>query len=69
MGANPPVAAAKRRSYAIASTVLLLAVVAMTACASLPAISPAASPGASTDPFELTVVHSNDTWGYLDPCG
>jgi 2',3'-cyclic-nucleotide 2'-phosphodiesterase (5'-nucleotidase family) len=20
-------------------------------------------------PIELTLVHTNDTWGYLDPCG
>ena len=20
-------------------------------------------------PIEITLVHSNDTWGYLDPCG
>ncbi len=19
--------------------------------------------------FDLTIVHTNDTWGYLDPCG
>ena len=24
------------------------------------------SPGA---PFGLTLIHSNDTWGYLTPCG
>jgi hypothetical protein len=23
----------------------------------------------SSDVFTLTVLHTNDTWGYLDPCG
>jgi 2',3'-cyclic-nucleotide 2'-phosphodiesterase (5'-nucleotidase family) len=30
---------------------------------------PAAAPPASGAFFELTVLHTNDTWGYLLPCG
>jgi uncharacterized lipoprotein YajG len=47
----------------------LVALVA--ACSSLPtpvAVSPLA-PAPSRDPLDLTIVHSNDTWGYLTPCG
>ena len=33
--------------------------------------SPVASPTvmASSGSFQLTVLHTNDTWGYLVPCG
>jgi 2',3'-cyclic-nucleotide 2'-phosphodiesterase (5'-nucleotidase family) len=41
---------------------LVLAVI-LGACAPLP------SQPAKTGPFELTILHTNDTWGYLDPCG
>jgi hypothetical protein len=37
---------------------------AMTASSPL---SPVATP--APQPFQLTLVHSNDTWGYLLPCG
>jgi 2',3'-cyclic-nucleotide 2'-phosphodiesterase (5'-nucleotidase family) len=58
-------------------TLALLGLVAMvvTACQALP---PVASTGAATNPttaaepagpLDLTIVHSNDTWGYLRPCG
>jgi len=34
------------------------------------ATSPVATaPPASSAPFQLTVLHTNDTWGYLVPCG
>jgi hypothetical protein len=26
-------------------------------------------PSAQATPLTLAMVHSNDTWGYLDPCG
>lgn len=34
-------------------------------------ISPVASPTATVPPasLQLTVLHTNDTWGYLLPCG
>ena len=40
----------------------------------MPAAGPASSPlspagTAAPQPFQLTLVHSNDTWGYLLPCG
>jgi len=33
--------------------------------------SPVASPTVASSPafFQLTVLHTNDTWGYLLPCG
>jgi hypothetical protein len=35
-----------------------------------PANSPVATaPSASSAPLQLTVLHTNDTWGYLVPCG
>jgi 2',3'-cyclic-nucleotide 2'-phosphodiesterase (5'-nucleotidase family) len=36
-----------------------------------PAKSPVASPAVTLPPasFQLTVLHTNDTWGYLFPCG
>jgi len=41
-------------------------------CLSLPSpsdISPLAPTPVTRDPLGLTIVHSNDTWGYLEPCG
>jgi 2',3'-cyclic-nucleotide 2'-phosphodiesterase (5'-nucleotidase family) len=32
-----------------------------------PVVSP--QPTVPTKPINLTVVHTNDTWGYLLPCG
>lgn len=48
---------------------LLVGLAILSACASIPAASPVAPAGTPTGPFELTILHSNDTWGYLDPCG
>ncbi len=33
---------------------------------SIPTVLP---PTASPQPLELTILHTNDTWGYLLPCG
>jgi 2',3'-cyclic-nucleotide 2'-phosphodiesterase (5'-nucleotidase family) len=47
-----------------------LIVSAGCAPAAMPAtspLSPVATP--APQPFQLTLVHSNDTWGYLLPCG
>ncbi len=46
----------------------------LTAASSIATPRSAASPGAtvraaSSAPFQLTVLHTNDTWGYLVPCG
>ena len=51
---------------------VLVIVLILAGCA--PAAMPAASPlspaaTAAPQPFQLTLVHSNDTWGYLLPCG
>ncbi len=34
-----------------------------------PTPSPTASRVAASTPLELAIVHSNDTWGYVQPCG
>ena len=51
---------------------VLVIVLVLTGCAlgAMPAASPL-SPVATPAPqaFQLTLVHSNDTWGYLLPCG
>lgn len=31
--------------------------------------TPVPSPTPTSQPIELTVVHTNDTWGYSEPCG
>jgi hypothetical protein len=51
---------------------LLLALVSMlTACFEPPAVKPQAAPqpAVTREPITLTIVHTNDTWGYLLPCG
>jgi hypothetical protein len=50
----------------VAAVMMLLSLLILSACAGGPVSAP---PVAETGPFELTVAHSNDTWGYLDPCG
>jgi len=42
----------------------------LTRASPLTAASPVATARpASSAPFQLTVLHTNDTWGYLVPCG
>ena len=53
-----------RKTVALACLTLWV----LTACTSLPAPMAQSSSGGA-QPFQLTVVHSNDTWGYLQPCG
>ena len=57
------------RNVALLSLALLLA--GCAAAGPSPAASPLSplSPLPAPGPLALTVVHSNDTWGYLDPCG
>jgi hypothetical protein len=54
------------------SVIALVALVFVSAgCLSLPtpgAVSPIA-PSPAQSRLDLTIVHSNDTWGYLTPCG
>jgi hypothetical protein len=63
-----------RRRFRSAPAVLvaLVAFAVMSAgCVPLPrldAVSPLA-PSSAEDSLDLTIVHSNDTWGYLGPCG
>ena len=51
---------------------VLMAVLILVGCA--PAALPVQpAPGTSSvptpQPFQLTLLHTNDTWGYLLPCG
>lgn len=63
-----------RRRFRCAPVVLVVLVasaVLSAGCVPLPrldAVSPLA-PSSTEDSLELTIVHSNDTWGYLTPCG
>lgn len=50
----------------------LMAVLILVGCApaALPVQpAPGASPVLVPQPFQLTLLHTNDTWGYLIPCG
>ena len=50
--------------------VMLLAVASLAACSALPTTPAAtANPAERPKPVELTVLHTNDTNGYTDPCG
>jgi len=33
------------------------------------ALSAKGSPPASQQPLDITLLHTNDTWGYIEPCG
>jgi hypothetical protein len=45
-------------------------VMALAACQPLSKIPARGPQAASQQPeLDLTLVHSNDTWGYTDPCG
>jgi hypothetical protein len=52
---------------------LVVAVILLTGCQPLPAPSAPSSPlvpsPGTKGLLSLTIVHSNDTWGYLTPCG
>lgn len=50
-------------------TLLLALLVLAAGC--VPAAAPAhpAASGAAPQPFQLALLHTNDTWGYLLPCG
>lgn len=53
----------KRVARTLLLPVLLLAGCAPAHLSSVPTVAP------GPQPFTLTIVHSNDTWGYLLPCG
>ena len=36
---------------------------------STPTKTPTPTPTPTPRPIELTVLHTNDTWGYSEPCG
>jgi 2',3'-cyclic-nucleotide 2'-phosphodiesterase (5'-nucleotidase family) len=58
------------RSRVLALLSLLILATACTSPAdSTPAPAPAGRPTEPPQPFTVTVVHTNDTWGYLLPCG
>ena len=63
----------RRHTAGIGGTALFLAGLVLFAagCQPLPAPTPSASSAAAAlpGPLDLTIVHSNDTWGYVSPCG
>jgi hypothetical protein len=66
-------ARATGKAARVAGAVLVLVVVAACSApggqiASSP-LSPLPAPSGTRGPLALTIVHSNDSWGYLDPCG
>jgi hypothetical protein len=59
------------RSAPVVLVALVASAVLSVGCVPLPrldAVSPLV-PSSAKDSLELTIVHSNDTWGYLTPCG
>jgi len=59
------------RSAPVVLVVLVASAVLSAGCVPLPrldAVSPLVPPSAD-DSLDLTIVHTNDTWGYLLPCG
>lgn len=65
-----------RRRGAWAAGVLVVLIM-LAGCAPVPVrtttatspLSPLAVPTAQAGPLALTILHSNDTWGYVDACG
>jgi hypothetical protein len=55
------------RKLPVLAIVLILAGCMPAAGPASSPLSPVATPVPQT--FQLTLVHSNDTWGYLVPCG
>lgn len=51
------------------STLSLLGCGSRTTPPPTPSPQPTRMPTATPAPLDLTIVHTNDTWGYLDPCG
>jgi 2',3'-cyclic-nucleotide 2'-phosphodiesterase (5'-nucleotidase family) len=59
------------RSAPVVLVALVASAVLSAGCVSIPrpdAVSPLAPP-TTEESLDLTIVHSNDTWGYLTPCG
>ena len=50
---------------ALARALSLLVLLALLAACVVPSVEPPAS----QEPLQLTLLHTNDTWGYLWPCG
>ena len=50
----------------------LLSLTLLAACTGVPPAGPGSAtpaPTSTPEPFTLRIVHTNDTWGYLHPCG
>jgi hypothetical protein len=64
----------KHGAWAAGALVVLFV---LAGCAPAPArttnatspLSPLAAPAVKAGPLALTILHSNDTWGYVDACG
>jgi hypothetical protein len=60
------------RTASAALVSLVAFTILSSGCLALPTptlVSPLAPSSVSKGPVGLTIVHSNDTWGYLEPCG
>lgn len=60
------------RAAPAAVVALMASIILVAGCLSLPSptvVSPLAPSPVTKGTLGLTIVHSNDTWGYLAPCG
>ncbi len=53
----------------LASLLILAAILLPTAAGCGPVPTPTPTPTPAQQPITLTILHTNDTSGYLDPCG
>jgi hypothetical protein len=51
-------------SIEVALVCMIAAILAATGCA-----GSSVSPNRSSEPFDLTIIHTADNGGYIDPCG
>jgi len=56
-------------STATATATAVAAATSLPTPTSTPTPPPSPSPTSEPSAFELTILHTNDTWGYVYPCG